>query len=64
MRNRAAIVYQFHRVVSRRISFLKFAFRSGELRKILFNLDSYGGTDPSGVFPFVLKKVAGIMSGP
>ena len=44
--------------------FSKFAFRSGELRKILSGLDSYGGTDPSGVFPLVLKKVVGVMAGP
>ena len=44
--------------------FSKFAFRSGELRKILLCLDSNGGTDPSGVFPLVLKKVAGVMAVP
>ena len=42
----------------------RFAFRSGELLRILTSLDPYGGTDPSGVFPLVLKKVAGVMAGP
>ena len=41
-----------------------FAFRSGELKKILSGLDSYGGTDPSGVFPLVLKKAADVLAGP
>jgi len=41
-----------------------FAFRSGELRSIMMGLDSYGGTDPSGVFPLVLKKSANVLARP
>ena len=41
-----------------------FAFISSELRSIMLGLDSYGGTDPSGVFPLVLKKSAGVMARP
>ena len=40
------------------------AFRSTELKKILLNLDSYGGTDPSGVFPLFFKKVAHVIACP
>ena len=29
----------------------KIAFRSSEVRKLLLGLDSYGGTDPNGIFP-------------
>ena len=44
--------------------FCKFAFRSRELRKLLLQLDAYGGTDPSGVFPLFFKKVANVIAGP
>ena len=63
MRNKAVIVYKFQSCFPE-AKFSKFAFRSGELRKILSGLDSYGGTESSGVFPLVLKKVAGVMAGP
>ena len=33
---------------------LTFAFRSGEVKKLLLELDPYGGTGPDGIFPFVL----------
>ena len=29
-----------------------FAFRSREVKRLLLDLDSYGGTDPLGMFPF------------
>ena len=40
------------------------AFRSSELMKTLLSLDSYGGTDPSGVFPLFLKKVVHVIACP
>ena len=39
-------------------SFKAVAFRSSEICRLIENLDSYGGTDPSGVFPLVFKKIA------
>ena len=33
-----------------------FGFRSREVRCLLFDLDPYGGTDPSGMFPIFLKR--------
>ena len=36
----------------------KLAFRSSEVRKLLIDLDSYGGTDPNGIFPLFFKKTA------
>ena len=35
-----------------------FAFRSREVKRLLLDLDSYGGTDPMGMFPLFLKKTA------
>ena len=32
-----------------------FAFRSSEVRRLLLDLDPYGGTDPLGVLPLFLK---------
>ena len=37
-------------------SLTTFAFRSSELRHLLLDLDSYGGTDAFGVFPLFLKR--------
>ena len=31
-----------------------FAFRSSEVRRLLLDLDPYGGSDPLGMFPFFL----------
>ena len=36
-------------------SLTTFAFRSSEVRRLLLNLDPYGGTDPLGMFPLILK---------
>ena len=30
-----------------------FAFRSGEVKKLLLELDPYGGTGPDGIFPLL-----------
>ena len=35
-----------------------FAFRSSEVRRLLFDLDLYGGTDPLDMFPLFLKRTA------
>ena len=43
-------------------SLTTFAFRSRELRRLLLNLDPYGGTDPLGMFPLVLKRTADVMA--
>ena len=37
-------------------SLTTFAFRSREVRRLLFDLDPYGGIDPSGMFPPFLKE--------
>ena len=36
----------------------KLAFRSSEVKKLLLDLDAYGGTDPNGIFPLFFKKTA------
>ena len=38
-------------------SFTTFAFRSSEVRRLLLDLDPYGGTDPLGMFPLFLKRM-------
>ena len=38
------------------------AFRLREVRRLLLDLDSYGGTDPLSVFPFFLKRTADVMA--
>ena len=35
---------------------ITFAFRSSEIMRLLLDLDSYSGTDPSGMFPLFLQK--------
>ena len=45
-------------------SLTTFAFRLREvrpLRRLLLDLDPYGGTDPLGMFPLFLKRTAGVM---
>ena len=37
-------------------SLTTFAFRSLEVKRLLLDLDSYGGTDPLGMFPFVEEE--------
>ena len=38
-----------------------FAFRSSEVRRLLLDLDPYGGTDPLCMFPLILKRTADVM---
>ena len=38
------------------------ASRSSEVRRLLLDLDPYGGTDPLGMFPFFLKRTADAMA--
>ena len=39
-------------------AFNSFAFKSSEIRYLLSNLDEYGGTDPNGLFPLILKRLS------
>ena len=39
-----------------------FAFRSSEVRRLLLDLDPYGGTDSLGMFPLFLKTTADVMA--
>ena len=39
-------------------SLIAFAFRSGEVRRLLLDLDHYGGTYPLGMFPLFIKRTA------
>ena len=43
-------------------SLTTFAFRSSEVRRLLLDLDSSGGTDPLGMFPLFLKRTADVMA--
>ena len=43
-------------------SLANFIFRSREVRRLLLDLDPYGGTDPSGMFPLFLKRTADVMA--
>ena len=38
-------------------SLTTFAFRSSEVRRLLLDLDPYGGTNPLGMFPLFLKEL-------
>ena len=38
-------------------SLTTFTFRSIEVRRLLLDLDPYGGTDPLGMFPLFLKRL-------
>ena len=40
---------------------ISFVFRSSEVRRLLLDLDPYGGTDPLGMFPLFLKRTADVM---
>ena len=42
-------------------SLTTFAFRSIEVRRLLLDLDPYGGTDPLGMFPIFHKRTADVM---
>ena len=37
-------------------SFTTFAFRSREVKRLLLDLGSYGGTDPLGMFSFFFEE--------
>ena len=39
-----------------------FPFRLSGVRRLLLDLDPYGGTDPLGMFPIFLKRTADIMA--
>ena len=43
-------------------SLTTFAFRSSEVRRLLLDLDPYGGTDPLGMFRLFLKRTADVMA--
>ena len=43
-------------------SLTSFAFRSSEVRRLLLDLDPYGGSDPLGMFPLFLKRTAGVLA--
>ena len=43
-------------------SLTTFAFRSREVKRLLLDLDSYGCTDPLGMFPLFLKKTAVVLA--
>ena len=43
-------------------SLTTFAFRSCEVRRLLLDLEPYGGTDPFGMFPLFLKRTADVMA--
>ena len=43
-------------------SLTTFAFRSREVKRLLLDLDSYGGTDALGMFPLFLKKTAVVLA--
>ena len=42
-------------------SLITFAFRSSEVKRLLLDLDPYGGTDPPGMFPLFLKRMADVL---
>ena len=46
------------------LSLTTFAFRSREIRRLLLDLDPYGGTDPLGMFPLFLKRTADVVAPP
>ena len=39
-----------------------FAFKSSEVRRLLLDLDPYGGSDPLGMFPLFLKRTADVLA--
>ena len=41
-----------------------FAFRSREVRRLLLDLNPYGGTDPFGMFSLYLKRTSHVMAPP
>ena len=45
-------------------SHTSFAIRSSEVRRLLLDLDPYGGSDPLGRFPLFLKRTADVLAPP
>ena len=45
-------------------SLTSYAYRSSEVRRLLLDLDPYGGTVPLGMFPRFLKRTADVMAPP
>ena len=43
-------------------SLITFAFRSSVVKRLLLNLDLYGGTDPLGMFPLFFKRTADLLA--
>ena len=43
-------------------SLTSFAFRSSEVRRLLLDLDPYGGSDPFGMFPLFLKRTTDVLA--
>ena len=43
-------------------SLTAFAFRSSEVRRLLLDLNPFGGTDPLGMFPLFLKRTTDVMA--
>ena len=43
-------------------SVLLVTFRSSEVKRLLLDLDPYGGTDPLGMFPIFLKRTADVLA--
>ena len=39
------------------VELITFVFHSGEVKKLLIELDSYGGVGPDGIFPCSLLKL-------
>ena len=44
------------------LSLITFAFSSSEVKRLLLDLDPYGGTDPLGLFPLFLKRMADVLA--
>ena len=43
-------------------SLITFAFRSSEVRRLMLDLDPYGGTDPLGMLKIFLERTADVMA--
>ena len=43
-------------------SLTSFAFRSSKVRRLLLDLDPYGGSDPLGMFPLFVKRTAHVLA--
>ena len=56
--NRVTTVLLGHSHVFLRLKLTTFAFCSGEVKKLLLELDPYGGAGPDGIFPLLFVKTA------